>query len=254
VFIASEGYELYSFDMSQAELRIAASLANEPAMLDRFLASEDIYQGTADALGIPRQQAKIVVLASGYGIGARKLARGLAKGTGKQPTECDFWMHTPDDRREMRLCRCRSCEVCRTKEILEGYWSEVPFLAQLNRRLIDFAEMNGYVPLHVPGRRRHYPNAQQCRELGVMKWPKPFTAMNSVVQGACAEIVKSWIILLDRRLPTLGARTVLTVHDSVVVEIPVGKVDEIHGVVQHALDQVTPKGWIKIPTERKEGV
>jgi DNA polymerase-1 len=254
VFIASEGYELYSFDMSQAELRIAASLANEPAMLDRFLASEDIYQGTADALGIPRQQAKIVVLASGYGIGARKLARGLAKGTGKQPTECAYWQYGPDDRKELRLRRCGHCEVCQTKAVLENYWAGVPFLAQLNRRLIDFAEVNGYVPLHVPGRRRHYPGPAQCRELGVMKWPKPYTAMNSVVQGGCAEIVKSWLILLERRLEKVGARLVLTVHDSVVIEFLIGTFEQVRAIVQHALDQVTPKGWVHIPCEPKQGV
>jgi DNA polymerase-1 len=254
VFIAEPGFVLLSADMSQAELRIAASLANEHSMLDRFQAGEDIYQGTADALGIPRQQAKIVVLASGYGIGARKLARGLAKGTGRQPNECDYWIHTPDDRRAMRLKRCYSCEVCQTKEHLDNYWSSVPFLKDMNRRLIDFAEANQYVPLHVSGRRRHYPNAARCRELGVIKWPKPYTALNSVIQGGCAEIVKDWLILADRELPRMGARLVLTVHDSAVVETPIGTEDRVREVLQLALDHVTPKGWMRIPIEMKVGV
>ena len=73
VFVAAPGYELWGFDLSQAELRIAASLAGEAKMLDAFLDGRDIYLNTAGELHIDRQTAKTVMLASQYGVGARKL-------------------------------------------------------------------------------------------------------------------------------------------------------------------------------------
>lgn len=271
VFIAAEGYELWSFDMSQAELRIAASLAGEQSMLDRFTAGEDIYQGTANDVfdcndecprddkghcKTHRQPSKVVVLSSGYGIGARKLARDLLKGTGRKPTECEYWMYGPEDRWEMKLRRCYFCDVCRTKELLENFWGSVPQLGQMNRRLIDFAETRRYVPLHVPGRFRNYPTHAECRALGVpaRRWPKPYTAMNSVVQGGCAEVLKSWILVAEKVLPPLGARLVLTVHDSLVVELLPGTMPNVLRALQAALDSAIPQGWCAIPIEPKEGV
>ena len=64
VFVAAPGYELWGFDLSQAELRIAASLAGEAKMLDAFLDGRDIYLNTAGELHIDRQTAKTVMLAS----------------------------------------------------------------------------------------------------------------------------------------------------------------------------------------------
>jgi DNA polymerase I-like protein with 3'-5' exonuclease and polymerase domains len=255
VFVAPEGYELWSYDMSQAELRIAASIAEEPAMIDVFLAGGDIYLATAEELGITRQSSKTVRLSSVYGIGARKLARGLLKGTGKQPTECKFWLTDPEDRYKMKLRKCRKCDSCAARDLLDNYWASVPHLDIVNRNLVAYAEAAREVPLHVEGRYRRYPSPWECaaRKLPA-PWPRPYTALNSVIQGGCAELLKGWLLAAEPRVNALGARIICTIHDSVTCEVPAGRGLEIGAVLQEALDSVTPEGWVTVPLDPKEGI
>lgn len=252
VFTAAPGYVLISGDMSQAELRIAASLAQEPAMIDEFDAGRDIYMRTANGLGIDRQTAKVVALGSQYGIGGRKLARSLLKGTGKQVQECKFWTTAPEDRKGLR--KCGACDSCSAKDLLDNFWGSVPFLRELNQRLIAFAEANRYVPLHTPGRRRRYPTPDECRAMKLIDWPRPYTSLNAVVQGSCAELLKDWILASERPLAGIGARQVCMIHDSVSVEAPLGSEEQVARILQEALDRVTPKSWVRIPVEVKEGM
>jgi DNA polymerase-1 len=255
VFVAPEGYELWSYDMSQAELRIAASIAEEPAMIDVFLAGGDIYLATAEELGITRQSSKTVRLSSVYGIGARKLARGLLKGTGKQPTECKFWLTDPEDRYKLKLRKCRKCDSCAARDLLDNYWASVPHLDIVNRNLVAYAEAAREVPLHVEGRYRRYPSPWECaaRKLPA-PWPRPYTALNSVIQGGCAELLKGWLLAAEPRVDALGARIICTIHDSVTCEVPAGRGREVGVVLQEALDSVTPEGWVTVPLDPKEGI
>ena len=150
--------------------------------------------------------------------------------------------------------RCRACDSCSTRDLLDNFWGSVPFLATMNRQLIDFAEAMRFVPLHVPGRFRRYPTPVECRSRGLVDWPKTYTATNSVVQGGCAELVKDWLLVAEPRLADVGARMVLTVHDSVVCEVRPGTLDKVHALLQTALDDVTPAGWVHVPIEHKAGV
>jgi DNA polymerase-1 len=255
VFVAPAGYELWSYDMSQAELRIAASIAEEPAMIDVFLAGGDIYLATAEELGITRQSSKTVRLSSVYGIGARKLARGLLKGTGKQPTECKFWLTDPEDRYKLKLRKCRKCDSCAARDLLDNYWASVPHLDIVNRNLVAYAEAAREVPLHVEGRYRRYPQPWDCAERKLpAPWPRPYTALNSVIQGGCAELLKGWLLAAEPRVDALGARIICTIHDSVTCEVPTGRGLEIGVVLQEALDSVTPEGWVTVPLDPKEGI
>lgn len=93
-FVAPEGYYVLEADLSQAELRISASMANEPTMLRIYREGGDIHKETAlIVLGISkarfmelskdeqksaRQKAKAVNFGFIYGMGWRKFI-GYAK-------------------------------------------------------------------------------------------------------------------------------------------------------------------------------
>jgi len=47
--------------------------------------------------------------------------------------------------------------------------------------------------------------------------------------------MKPALVLLHRRLPPLGARLVLCVHDEVLVEAPVDRAEEIKAVVEKSM-------------------
>lgn len=266
VFTAAPGYRLMSWDMSQCELRVAASIAHEESMVDVFSrADADIYQVTADRLAcdercvrnakgqclVHRQPFKTIVLASQYSIGPRKLTRKLKHG---RFTECEYWAVAYEDRKALGLRRCGRCDVCGTSEILWDYWGSVPMLASTRDQLTRAAESLRYLPLAQPGRFRRFPTPAECRARKLAKWPRTYAGLNAVVQGSAAEVLKSWLLLMDDPITTLGARLVCTIHDSVTLEVLPGTEDAVGAVLQETLDASIPTGWVRIPLDRKEGM
>src|SRR5208283_5115175 len=59
--------------------------------------------------------------------------------------------------------------------------------------------------------------------------------LNTPIQGTAADGMKEALILLHRRLPALGARLVLCVHDEVLVEAPKDRAEEVKAVVESSM-------------------
>jgi DNA polymerase-1 len=77
-FVADPGHTLMEVDLSQAEARVVALLAGDPAMLGVFQSGGDIHQLTADRVGCDRQVAKTLNHASNYGLGSNKMSLMLS--------------------------------------------------------------------------------------------------------------------------------------------------------------------------------
>lgn len=84
VFVPEAGFSLVSFDYSQIELRILASLSDDSKMINSFLRGEDIHTATAKAVfKLPadkitsemRRLAKTLNFGVIYGMGARAFAK-----------------------------------------------------------------------------------------------------------------------------------------------------------------------------------
>jgi DNA polymerase I-like protein with 3'-5' exonuclease and polymerase domains len=199
LFVPEPGLELVEFDLEQAELRIGAAVAGERSIVEALEGSVDLYQSLADDVGVTRQQAKMIALSAQYGIGARKLAAQLAFGTGRRP--------------DPRAARA----------VLDGYWRRYP---NLKRAIDDHArlwEAQGYLAIGWPGRIRH---------LEGPFGPEPtYAGFNSVVQGGQAEFLKDVLLDLEEAMSAIG-RIVLTVHDSVVLEIEPGRGDKVAGLLE----------------------
>ena len=78
---APDGWVFLDADYSQAELRLAAWIAKDEAMMNSYIAGEDLHQKTADAIGCTRQVAKSANFGLLYGSGANGL-RNYANGMG----------------------------------------------------------------------------------------------------------------------------------------------------------------------------
>ena len=65
-FRADPGNTLYAGDYSQIEARVLPWLAGAEHVLDVFRSGKDIYQATADVMGVDRQIGKVAVLALGF--------------------------------------------------------------------------------------------------------------------------------------------------------------------------------------------
>lgn len=202
-FVAPNGHRLVTADYSQIELRVLAHLSEDEALIEAFRAGEDIHQAVAAQIhSVPLDQvtreqrsgAKMVNFGIVYGVTPFGLARRLGVSNGE------------------------------ASDIIDGYKAKfsgiTTFLAQCVQQAIEY----GYVETML-GRRRPIPeiesNNPQRRALAER------TAINSVVQGSAADMIKVAMIDLHRLIRDAepgsalnGTKMILQIHDELVFETP----------------------------------
>jgi len=197
-FVAEPGWKLVSADYSQVELRILAHVSGEPKLREAFARGEDIHAATAaEVLGRPQAEltkderniAKMVNFGIIYGISAFGLSENL-----EIPRE-------------------------QAQTYIDAYLARFPHVQDFIARTIEQASKDGYVTTLL-GRRRLVPEIRasnrQTRSLGER------LAVNSVMQGTAADVIKVAMVSVDKRLRAEGraSRLVLQVHDELLLEAP----------------------------------
>jgi DNA polymerase I len=197
-FVAEQGYRLLSADYSQVELRILAHVSGEPKLREAFARGEDIHTATAaEVLGKDpatltkdeRNVAKMVNFGIIYGISAFGLSENL-----EIPRE-------------------------EAQAYIDAYLARFPLVQDFIQRTIERCERDGYAT-SLFGRRRPVPELKasnrQTRSLGER------LAVNFVMQGTAADIIKKAMVSIHERLRAEGraARLVLQVHDELLLEVP----------------------------------
>jgi DNA polymerase I len=197
-FVAEPGFRLLSADYSQVELRILAHVSGEPKLREAFAAGEDIHAATAaEVLGKERSEltkdernvAKMVNFGIIYGISAFGLSENLAI-----PRE-------------------------EAQTYIDTYLARFPHVQDFIQRTIEQAERDGFATT-LFGRRRPVPELKarnrQTRGFGER------LAVNFVMQGTAADVIKAAMVAIHRRLRHEGraARLVLQVHDELLLEVP----------------------------------
>lgn len=195
-FMAREGYVLCDADYSQIELRVLASMANDPVMIDAFKSDTDIHTVTASqvfnipidmVLPVMRSRAKAVNFGIVYGIGAFSLAKDI----GVSRKEADTYI----------------------KNYLDTYKG----IAAYMDNTIAQAKADGFVTT-LFGRRRYLPELSASN--GMLRAFGERVARNAPIQGTAADIIKIAMIKVSQRLakeiPT--AQLILQVHDELIVE------------------------------------
>jgi DNA polymerase-1 len=198
-FVPGEkGWLLLAADYSQIELRVLAHFSGDQRLCDAFARDEDIHARVASQVnGVPlegvtsamRRAAKAVNFGVIYGQGAFGLARALGIDQDHAAKFIDSYF--------------------------EGYPGIEKFLSQV---LAECREM-GYVTT-ILGRRRAIsgvrPGAGRQRNLAER------TAVNTVVQGSAADLIKLAMVAIHRRLrqERLPARMLLQIHDELIFEVP----------------------------------
>ena len=197
-FVAEAGSKLVSADYSQVELRILAHVSGEPKLREAFARGEDIHAATAaEVLGRPQAEltkderniAKMVNFGIIYGISAFGLSENL-----EIPRE-------------------------EAQTYIDAYLARFPHVQDFIARTIEQAKQDGYVTTLL-GRRRPVPEIRasnrQTRSLGER------LAVNSVMQGTAADVIKVAMVRVHERLRAEGraSRLVLQVHDELLVEAP----------------------------------
>src|SRR5205085_9000126 len=217
-FVAESGSRLVSADYSQVELRILAHVSGEPKLREAFDRGEDIHTATAaEVLGKDpasltkdeRNIAKMVNFGIIYGISAFGLSENL-----EIPRE-------------------------EAQEYIDTYLARFPMVQDFIQRTIERAARDGYVTTLL-GRRRPVPEIRasnrQTRSLGER------LAVNSIMQGSQADIIKVAMVAIHRRLRDEGraARLVLQVHDELLLEVPEVEVSPVKELVRAEMTSAFP--------------
>src|SRR5213076_2712758 len=117
---------------------------------------------------------------------------------------------------------------------IDAYLARFPHVQDFIQRTIEQAERDGYVTT-LFGRRRPVPEIRasnrQTRSLGER------LAVNSVMQGTAADVIKVAMVAIHRRLREegRGARLVLQVHDELLLEAPETEVSAVRELVREEM-------------------
>jgi len=215
-FVAEDGNVLITADYSQIELRLLAHLSEDPALIEAFRAGLDIHRAVAaevfavdadDVTAAQRGTAKMVNFGIVYGITPFGLARRLGG----------------------------EISVEEAGRIIEEYKDRYRGIDAFLARCVAEAQAEGHVQT-ILKRRRKIPevnarNSQQ-RALGERM------AINTVVQGSAADLIKLAMIDLHRRLPGAfpDARMLLQIHDELVFEAPEDQAEAVQAFVAQRME------------------
>jgi DNA polymerase-1 len=213
-FVAEQGYELWEYDLNSAEMRVVAGMADEQVLIDGLNAGTDMHAKLAQQVfglgftGIQRRYAKNI----GYGF-----FYGLTS-----PVTAAKYISGPNAGRT-------------AKKILDGLRELYPNVVTLMKREERRASRDGVVAVgHAwPGRYRRFVTEAPLK-------PFPYTALNAQVQGGIGEFMKDVMLNVEAALNAAGARLLLQVHDSLVIEVPEGKGVLVGDLLQITADDCNP--------------
>lgn len=215
-FVADDGNVLVSADYSQFELRLAAVLANDTALIDDFNNNIDIHTKTAsEVYGIPmeavtsdqRRNAKVINFGVLYGMSPH----GLSAATGMSFSEA--------------------------KRFIDDYFALRRPIREFIDATLKQAEEQGYVATYY-GRRRPTPDVKSSNFM--VREAAKRAAANMPIQGTEADLMKRAMLRVEAAIEGLGQQ-ILQIHDSILVECPAEHADEVAAILQREMESVAPE-------------
>jgi DNA polymerase-1 len=229
-FIAEPGHVILAADYSQIELRLAAHMADVPALRDAFANGEDIHNRTAEELfgevnRDTRGRAKTINFAILYGISRWGLAARL------------------------------EISADEAQDMISRYYERFPGISTYITETIEKARSNGYTET-LFGRKTWFPRIKapiQHERQGAER-----AAINAPIQGTSADIIKRAMVRMRPALIAAGLRDVrmlLQVHDELVFEVPETEVDAAGEVIRSVMAEAAePMVKLSVPLGVEIGV
>jgi DNA polymerase-1 len=229
---AQEGWSLLAADYSQIELRVLAHFSGDATLCSAFASDEDIHARVASQVyGVPlsdvtsemRRTAKAVNFGVIYG----QSPFGLAKTLGiEQDVAAAF---------------------------IDNYFNRHPGVEEFLRKILVECLEKGYVST-ILGRRRAIrgvrpdPGRQESRDQRSRSQRNlsERTAINTVIQGSAADLIKLAMIAVHRRMAREGLRSkmLLQIHDELIFEVAP---DEIEPMKRLVVEEMTGARPMAVP-------
>ncbi len=230
-----EDMSLLSADYSQVELRVMAHCSGDPALSGAFHENRDIHRFVAAQVnGVSedevtdrmRQQAKAVNFGIIYGLSPYGLSKQI------------------------------DVPVEEAEQFIQAYFERYPRVKQFIGKTVDAARRDGYVRT-LAGRKR---TIEGIRGTGAARSAAERIAVNTVIQGSAADLIKRAMIHIHRGLPQVSSRAamLLQIHDELVFEAPDEQMEEVRRFVTEkmegaleldvplAVDVAAGKNWAEV--------
>lgn len=222
-FVAGEeGWLLLCADYSQIELRMLAHFSQDEQLLEAFRRGEDIHaKVAAQVYGVTLQEVTPEMRRSAktvnFGVIYGQTPYGLAKQLGIDKDEA--------------------------AEFINTYFATYPGIEEFLEATLASCRKRGYVTT-ILGRKRVIEGVRKSRK-GSLTLPER-TAINTVVQGSAADLIKLAMLGVRRRLreSQMDAWLLLQIHDELLFECPA---DEVHNLAKLAKEEMEQAMDISVP-------
>ena len=227
-FIAPKGKIFVSADYSQFELRLAAVLSNDQALIDDFNHDIDVHTKTAsEAFKTPfakvtktqRRAAKVINFGILYGMSVKGLSDAA-----KMPFN-------------------------EAKDFIDNYFKLRAPIKQKLEAILKQAREAGFVETFY-GRRRPTPDVKSSNFL--IRQAAERAAANMPIQGTEADLMKRAMIQVDQALPD-DASLVMQVHDSLIVECDEKSAQLVSDILKTKMEAIAPELKIKLAVDVTTG-
>ena len=211
-FIADEGNILLAADYSQVELRVMAHFSEDENLMDAFSNNLDIHQFTADRVfgkdlflsdHERRKRAKIINFSVLYGSGPFSLSRELGVTYAEAKDFIEMYFEKYKGVRLFIDDVIADCEDQLSVKTILGRTRPIPEIKSENKNVRD------------NGRRM---------------------AINTVIQGSAADIIKVAMINIDKKLEKMKSRMVMQVHDELIFELPPDEEKALRVIVREEME------------------
>ena len=215
---------LLTADYSQIELRMLAHFCQDANLLEAFRTGRDIHNVVAAQIfGVDesnvtdeqRRQAKTVNFGVIYGLSAYGLASRL------------------------------SITQSEASIFIEAYFANYPGIDTWMTTVLEEAKSTGRVKT-ILGRRRPIQGIKSTT--GRQRNLAERTAINTVIQGSAADLIKMAMIRIDQELRALKlqSRLILQIHDELVFEVPKSELAQVRELVRRLMNSALD---LNVPVE-----
>lgn len=212
-FIATPGWLFLEPDYSQLELRVAAYLSGDEVLTGLFKKGIDLHAAVAAHIfrvllenvdKAQRHVGKTLNFGILYQMGAKSLAHDL------------------------------HCSVKQAKAFIDAHLGQFPQLKEWIADIQALALKQGYVESAF-GRKRRFPCILSLNKAEVMR-----QAVNAPISSTASDICLSALVRLVDILDPKDARIILTVHDSLLLEVRPAKKNQVIEVLRREMEENVP--------------
>ena len=214
-FCAEEGNVLISSDYSQIELVVLAHISKDPILNEVIKEGVDVHKRTASIIfGVKEEdvtkEMRAIAKAVNFGVIYGMSAFGLSE--------------------ELHISRKEASNFIST------YFDTYKEVASFIESTYIECEKKGYVET-IMARRRYVPeiksNTRNIKELGKR------IAVNTIIQGSAADIMKKAMLDVDMALKEAKLKTsiLLQVHDELILESPENEVTQSLNIVKKVMEE-----------------